>query len=97
MKTFFLRDHYVFSTLSQIYLGRSHVCKSLFLAILVRRKKGLRNTDVNEPRSCDNNRSYQIGTNLLDQLLYYISQSTKAVYDFTIQLKKAVVNKLFNL
>ena len=29
--------------LTQIYLGRSHICRSLFLAILGRRKKGLRN------------------------------------------------------
>ena len=28
--------------LTQIYLGRSHICRSLFLAILGRRKKGLR-------------------------------------------------------
>ena len=27
---FFFRDHYVFTTLSQIYLGRGHLCKSLF-------------------------------------------------------------------
>ena len=40
---FFFRDHYVFTTLTQIYLGHSHLCKSLFLAILGRRKKGLRN------------------------------------------------------
>ena len=29
--------------LTQIYLGRSHICRSLFSAILVHRKKGLRN------------------------------------------------------
>ena len=29
--------------LTQIYLGGSHVCRLLFLAILGRRKKGLRN------------------------------------------------------
>ena len=27
-----------------MYLGRSHLCKSLFVAILGRRKKSLRNT-----------------------------------------------------
>ena len=43
----FFRDHYGFTPLSQIYLGRSHVCKSLFLAILGSRKKSLRNTDLN--------------------------------------------------
>ena len=42
----FFRDHYVFTTLSQIYLGRSHLCKWLLLANLGRRKKGLRNTDL---------------------------------------------------
>ena len=29
--------------LTQIYLGRSHICKLLFLEILGHRKKGLRN------------------------------------------------------
>ena len=46
-RLFFFRDHYVFTTLSQIYLGRSHLCKSLILANLGRRKKGLRNTGIN--------------------------------------------------
>ena len=32
--------------LTQIYLRRSHICRSLFLAILGCRKKGLRNTDL---------------------------------------------------
>ena len=45
---FFFRKHYVFTTLSQIYLGRRHLCKSLFLAILGLRKKALRNTALNE-------------------------------------------------
>ena len=51
MKTFFVffwGGHYVFTTLSEIYLGRSHVRKSLFLAILGRRKKSLRNTALNK-------------------------------------------------
>ena len=33
--------------LTQIYLGRSHICRLLFSVILGRRKKGLRNADVN--------------------------------------------------
>ena len=45
--SFFFKDHYVFITLTQIYLGCSHLCKSLFLANLGSRK-GLRNTGLCE-------------------------------------------------
>ena len=34
--------------LNQIYLGRSHICRSLFLPILGRRKKGLRNAGLDQ-------------------------------------------------